>query len=154
MLLEGACDPGRFIALVRDFIVFEDDGGPLVKKMAGYHQFHAVRVALGRDACAPPRYSRRKRSRNNVAGMSPDGRPGGKPGDRRIGVVWHTQGSGKSLSDGVLRRSHNPGAGDGQSYGRRSHRPQRPGRPALQQRSPGARSCCASRRSRRRAGPT
>ena len=46
VLLEGACDPGRFLALVRDFIVFADDGGPLVKKMAGYHQFHAVRVAL------------------------------------------------------------------------------------------------------------
>ena len=46
VLLEGACNPGRFLALVRDFIVFEDDGGPLVKKMAGYHQFHAVRVAL------------------------------------------------------------------------------------------------------------
>ena len=36
------CDRLRFLALVRDFIVFEDDGsGALVKKMAGYHQFHA-----------------------------------------------------------------------------------------------------------------
>ena len=41
VLLEGACNPGGFLMLVRDFIVFEDDGGPLVKKMAGYHQYHA-----------------------------------------------------------------------------------------------------------------
>ena len=47
VMLEGAFEPRRFLALVRDFIVFEDDGsGALVKKMAGYHQFHAVRVAV------------------------------------------------------------------------------------------------------------
>ena len=47
VMLEGVFEPGRFLALVRDFIVFEDDGsGALVKKMAGYHQFHAVRVAV------------------------------------------------------------------------------------------------------------
>ena len=47
VMLEGVFEPRRFLALVRDFIVFEDDGGgALVKKMAGYHQFHAVRVAL------------------------------------------------------------------------------------------------------------
>ena len=39
--------PSRFLTLIRDFIVFEDDGsGSLVKKMAGYHQFHAVKVAV------------------------------------------------------------------------------------------------------------
>ncbi len=43
VMLEGVCAPRRFLALVRDFIVFEDDGsGALAKKMAGYHQFHAV----------------------------------------------------------------------------------------------------------------
>ena len=43
-MLEGVFEPSRFLALVRDFIVFEDNGGgALVKKMAGYHQFHAVR---------------------------------------------------------------------------------------------------------------
>ena len=47
VMLEGVFEPGRFLALLRDFIVFEDDGsGALVKKMAGYHQFHAVRVAV------------------------------------------------------------------------------------------------------------
>ena len=47
VMLEGVFEPGRFLALVRDFIMFEDDGsGALVKKMTGYHQFHAVRVAV------------------------------------------------------------------------------------------------------------
>jgi len=47
VVLEGLFDKRRFLDLVRDFIVFEDDGsGRLVKKMAGYHQFHAVRVAV------------------------------------------------------------------------------------------------------------
>ena len=50
VMLEGVCALGRFLSLVRDFIVFEDDGsGALVKKMAGYHQFHAVEVALAED---------------------------------------------------------------------------------------------------------
>ena len=40
---EGVCAPSRFLSLLRDFIVFEDDGsGVLVKKMAGSHQFHAM----------------------------------------------------------------------------------------------------------------
>ncbi len=94
VMLEGICQPERFLPLVRDFIVFEDDGGgSLVKKMAGYHQFHAVQVAVDETLRAaelqigdePGRYE---------AGR----KPGGDPGDRRIGVVWHTQGSGKSLT--------------------------------------------------------
>ena len=48
VVLEGVFEKRRFLDLVRDFIVFEDDGGGrLVKKMAGYHQFHAVQVAVG-----------------------------------------------------------------------------------------------------------
>ncbi len=47
VMLEGVFEPSRFLALVRDFIVFEDNGGgALVKKMAGYHQFYAVHVAV------------------------------------------------------------------------------------------------------------
>jgi type I restriction enzyme R subunit len=97
VVLEGVFDPRRFLDLVRHFIVFEDaGGGKLTKKMAGYHQFHAVnvaveetlraaRVAADRTAETPGRYE---------AGR----KPGGDPGDRRVGVVWHTQGSGKSLT--------------------------------------------------------
>jgi type I restriction enzyme R subunit len=98
VVLAGVFDPRRFLNLIRYFIVFEDFGnGTLAKKMAGYHQFHAVNVAVGETlraaqiaaahaaAEAPGRYN---------AGHQ----PGGEPGDRRIGVVWHTQGSGKSLT--------------------------------------------------------
>ena len=47
VMLEGMCDWNRFLTLVRDFIVFENDGsGELAKKMAGYHQFHAVETAV------------------------------------------------------------------------------------------------------------
>ena len=97
VLLEGVCDPGRFLTLVRDFIVFEDDGGPLVKKMAGYHQFHAVRVAL--DETLRAAKLQQTHDVQEQRGRYESGRkPGGDPGDRRIGVVWHTQGSGKSLT--------------------------------------------------------
>ena len=95
VLLRGACAPARFLSLVRDFIVFDDDGsGTLVKKMAGYHQYHAVDVAVAetlraagvRHDGALPMPARPARSEASSAG------------DRRIGVVWHTQGSGKSLT--------------------------------------------------------
>ncbi len=61
VMLEGVCAPRRFLALVRDFIVFEDDGGgALVKKMAGYHQFHAVETAVT-ETCARQSFDRRCR---------------------------------------------------------------------------------------------
>ena len=99
VMLEGACEPSRFLALVRDFIVFEDDGsGSLVKKMAGYHQFHAVEVAVAETLRAaelsqPPALLEEETDRYESGRKA-----GGAPGDRRIGVIWHTQGSGKSLS--------------------------------------------------------
>ena len=93
VMLEGVCAPGRFLSLVRNFIVFEDDGsGALVKKMAGYHQFHAVEAAVAETLRAAERLK-------EETGSQESGRKaGGAPGDRRIGVVWHTQGSGKSLT--------------------------------------------------------
>ena len=99
VMLEGVFAPVRFLAILRDFIVFEDDGsGALIKKMAGYHQFHAVRVAVDETL----RAAKLQRAEARVAeenGRYEAGRkPGGDPGDRRIGVVWHTQGSGKSLT--------------------------------------------------------
>ena len=99
VMLEGVFERSRFLALVRDFIVFEDDGsGALVKKVAGYHQFHAVRVAVDETL----RAAKLQRAETQIAeefGRYEAGRtPGGEPGDRRIGVVWHTQGSGKSLT--------------------------------------------------------
>ena len=74
-LLKGVFDKHRLLDLIRNFVVFEDDGEKVVKKLAGYHQFHAVNKAVATTVEA---------SRAT--------------GDRRAGVIWHTQGSGKSLS--------------------------------------------------------
>jgi len=77
VLVRGVFDRARFLTLLRHFIVFEEDtdSDELHKILAGYHQFHAVQKAVEATIEASrPR------------------------GDRRCGVVWHTQGSGKSLS--------------------------------------------------------
>jgi type I restriction enzyme R subunit len=74
ILTEGVFDRERFLRLLRDFVVFMDGGSGLVKVLAGYHQFHAVQKAIEKT----------------VAATRPQG-------DRKVGVVWHTQGSGKSL---------------------------------------------------------
>ena len=97
VLIEGVCDPRRFLDLVAHFIVFEDEGkGPRTKKVAGYHQLHAVNVAVTETLRAAKLQNQRVAEAEGryEAGT----RPGGSPGDRRIGVVWHTQGSGKSLT--------------------------------------------------------
>ena len=99
VMLEGVCLPGRFLSLVRDFIVFEDDGsGALVKKMAGYHQLHAVRVAVTETLRATELELAPGQTAERFGRYESGRKPGGEPGDRRIGVVWHTQGSGKSLT--------------------------------------------------------
>ncbi len=73
-LVRGVLAPAYLLDYLRYFVLFEDDG-QLVKKIAGYHQFHAVRAAIGEVVAAS--------------------RPGGS---RKGGVVWHTQGSGKSIT--------------------------------------------------------
>ena len=73
-LIEGVFEKTRFLALIRDFTVFGNTGYGLAKIVAAYHQFHAVHHAV----------------ESTVVAASPQG-------DRRIGVIWHTQGSGKSL---------------------------------------------------------
>ena len=95
VVFEGVFERRRFLDLMRHFVVFEDfGGGELAKKIAGYHQFHAVNVAVEETLRAA-----RERRIGEVAGRYGSGeQPGGEPGDRRVGVVWHTQGSGKSLT--------------------------------------------------------
>jgi len=73
-LLRGVLEPAVLLDYLRYFVLFEDDG-ELVKKVAGYHQFHAVRAAI----------------RQVVMASRPDG-------SHKGGVVWHTQGSGKSIT--------------------------------------------------------
>ena len=78
VLIEGLLPPRVFLDYLLDYVTFEDSGGGsanIAKKAAAYHQYHAVRKAVNRTLEAVS-----------------------EKGDRRIGVVWHTQGSGKSLS--------------------------------------------------------
>ena len=100
VLLAGVFEQRRFLDLVRYFIVFEDlGGGVLAKKIAGYHQFHAVNVALEETLRAAQAAAAAPRQFTEGPGRYEAGtNPGGDPGDRRVGVVWHTQGSGKSLT--------------------------------------------------------
>ncbi|MBS0182764.1 MAG: type I restriction endonuclease subunit R [Nitrospira sp.] len=98
VVLEGVFEKRRFLDLVRHFIVFEDEGhGKLVKKMAGYHQFHAVNVAV-EETLRASRRTVEHRAADLLRQYQSGHQPGGEPGDRRVGVVWHTQGSGKSLT--------------------------------------------------------
>ena len=73
-LINGVFEQSRLLSLLRGFVVFENTGAGLIKKIAGYHQFHAVHKAVNCTIHAT-----------------------GDSGDKRIGVIWHTQGSGKSL---------------------------------------------------------
>jgi type I restriction enzyme R subunit len=99
VVIEGVFAPRRFLDLVRDFIVFEDQGGGrVIKKMAGYHQFHAVQVAVAETLRAAELQRLVRRVGEEFGDYEARRKPGGRPGDRRIGVVWHTQGSGKSLT--------------------------------------------------------
>jgi type I restriction enzyme R subunit len=74
VLIEGVFARDRLLAMMRDFTVFGETPGGIAKIIAGYHQFHAVRRAVA----------------STVAASRGDG-------DRKAGVIWHTQGSGKSL---------------------------------------------------------
>jgi type I restriction enzyme R subunit len=91
-------DKRRFLDLIRYFIAFEDSGdGKITKKMAGYHQFHAVNTAV--DETFRASTMGRSKGWDESPGRYEAGRQsGGDPGDRRIGGWWHTQGSGKSLT--------------------------------------------------------
>src|SRR5690606_34846817 len=91
-LIEGVFERGRFLDLLRHFTVFGESPSGLIKIIAGYHQFHAVKKAV---------ISTLRASQSAVAeDPAAYGLPSMKsqpPGDRRAGVIWHTQGSGKSL---------------------------------------------------------
>jgi type I restriction enzyme, R subunit len=74
-LINGIFPKQRILDLLRHFIIFETDSDTIIKKMAGYHQYHAVNKAIEATVKATA-----------------------ATGDRKVGVVWHTQGSGKSLT--------------------------------------------------------
>ncbi len=95
VVLAGVFQPRRFLDLVRHFIVFEDfGGGALAKKIAGYHQLHAVNVAVEETLRAANLAPEAAEAAGTYFARHS---PGGEPRDKRVGVVWHTQGSGMSL---------------------------------------------------------
>ena len=75
VLIKGMFQRDRFLDIIKHFVLFQSDGADTIKILAGYHQYYAANKALDNTV------------RATLAS-----------GDRRIGVVWHTQGSGKSLS--------------------------------------------------------
>src|SRR5437868_7299770 len=95
-LVRGVFEKQRFLDLIRNFIAFEDDpdSGAVHKLIAGYHQFHAVKAAVDETIRATAKDRAAEVPGTYWAGKM----EGGKEGDRRVGVIWHTQGSGKSLS--------------------------------------------------------
>ncbi|MFP4029614.1 MAG: type I restriction endonuclease subunit R [Candidatus Brocadiia bacterium] len=109
VLVKAVFRKPRFIDLVRNFMVFEDNGVQLSKKLALYHQYFAVNKAVGctLQACGidgDPEAEGPfpKMDEKNPLKIKDDEAtydPGREDfGDQRIGVIWHTQGSGKSLS--------------------------------------------------------
>ena len=97
VMLQGVCAKHRILDLMRYFIVFEDASGKVIKKMAGYHQFHAVNVALA-ETLRAAQMTKYPGTGSAPGRFDAGSNPGGDAGDRRVGVVWHTQGSGKSLT--------------------------------------------------------
>ena len=100
VLVRGVFERQRFLDLLHHFIVFEEDpdSGALHKIIAGYHQFHAVNAAVEETVRASGLVEAASAVHDVSAVYAVVRQHGGKPGDRRAGVVWHTQGSGKSFS--------------------------------------------------------
>lgn len=92
-VVRGFFDRELLLDYLRYFILFEQDGDKLIKKIAGYHQFHAVREAVRVTMIA----SRNPKENWQAEERATYGKEV-KPGSRKAGVVWHTQGSGKSIS--------------------------------------------------------
>lgn len=93
VVVRGFFQPELFLCYIRHFVLFEQSGDRIVKKIAGYHQFHGVReavrvtlIAAQRDGSGVIREERAAYGREVV------------PGSKKAGVFWQTQGSGKSIS--------------------------------------------------------
>lgn len=94
-MVRGFFWPDLFLDYIRYFVLFEADGDALIKKIAGYHQFHGVReavrvtlIASATESGARVREERATYGREVV------------PGSRKAGVFWHTQGSGSAVTRG------------------------------------------------------
>jgi type I restriction enzyme R subunit len=91
-LIEGVFEQRRFLDLLRHFTVFGEAGGGLIKIIAGYHQFHAVKKAVISTLRASQVVANWDPALYGLSAVRDQ-----PPGDHKAGVIWHTQGSGKSL---------------------------------------------------------
>ncbi len=92
-LVRGFFDREMLLDYIRFFVLFETDGKVIIKKIAGYHQFHAVREAVNATLIAaktPDEYQSSEARATYGKEV--------EPGSKKAGVFWHTQGSGKSIS--------------------------------------------------------
>ncbi|WP_419636042.1 type I restriction endonuclease subunit R, partial [Thiolapillus sp.] len=90
-LVRGFFDRELFLDYIRYFVLFESNGETIIKKIAGYYQFHAVREAVKATVIAAQEIEGVAEKRATYADEV-------VPGSKKAGVVWHTQGSGKSIS--------------------------------------------------------
>ncbi|MDA3140065.1 type I restriction endonuclease subunit R [Vibrio metschnikovii] len=90
-MVRGFFKPELLLDYIRYFVLFENDSDKIIKKIAGYHQFHAVRAAVKATVTAATTSDQITEPRANYANTV-------VPGSKKAGVVWHTQGSGKSIS--------------------------------------------------------
>ncbi len=110
VLLRGMCDKKRILDLIRNFIVFEKDK-TTKKKVAAYHQYWAVVKAIESTKRASAKSELKVREAPESYGLASVKKQ--PKGDKKAGVVWHTQGSGKSLtmvfySGKLIREFNNP----------------------------------------------
>lgn len=91
-VVKGFFDRELLLDYIRHFVLFEQDSDHLIKKIAGYHQFHAVREAVRVTIIASRPTGKEVREPRATYGNQV------VPGSRKAGVVWHTQGSGKSIT--------------------------------------------------------
>jgi type I restriction enzyme R subunit len=90
-MVRGFLDRELLLDYLRHFVLFEQNAEKIVKKIAGYHQFHAVRAAVKATVIASQNAHNLQEPRANYAAKV-------LPGSKKAGVIWHTQGSGKSIS--------------------------------------------------------
>jgi type I restriction enzyme R subunit len=90
-LVRGFFNRDLFLDYIRYFVLFASDGKQIIKKIAGYHQFHAVREAVKATVIAAQEIESVAEKRATYANEV-------VPGSKKAGVIWHTQGSGKSIS--------------------------------------------------------
>ena len=92
ILLRGMFEKSTFLDIIRHFIVFEEEKKEINKKLAAYHQYDAVNKAILSTIRASSMVIKEEPEKYGLTSVKNQPK-----GDKKAGIVWHTQGSGKSL---------------------------------------------------------